>query len=432
MTILKLKKMKKNSALLMLLALAAILLFLFNYKKVEAQPSPEKEKAVIKVVDVKINKVNFYFENSLSMNGYLGGKDFKQTMHRIIDDKNPNFTPFFVNTAQYDAKNILSKIDNKNIITPGTNNSDHQFIFTNAIKNAVNNNLGIVVTDGIYSTLTGDIDIVEIEIEKAFTNALKSNAIETVVLKMSSKYNGTYYTVSPNCGNVTINQERPYYILLFGTKGVIDKALKDIVKVEDLGGYINQARFFLTKAMKVDYSVLLNGDEKKGHFKPTESTSKMIAIGEVEKYTPNEKGVKDAYLQFAIAVDFSSVSIPEEYLVNPDNYNIDENTDYEIIGIKKTDAISAKTKQDVNSRLKNATHIIIVKGQSKLFGDLNIHLNINTPSWIDKTGVENDCDIKKQTNTTIAFDKLMKGISGAYEKTNDKKEYFNLIIKTKP
>jgi hypothetical protein len=426
--------MKKNSALLMLLALIAITLFLFNCKKVESQPSPEKEKAVIKAVDVIINKVNFYFENSASMNGYLDGKDFKQTMHKIIDDTNPNFIPFFVNTKQYDASNILSKIDHKKIKTPGTSGSDHQFIFANAIKNAVNNNLSIVVTDGIYSTLTGDIDIVEIEIEKAFTNALKSNAIETVVLKMSSDYKGTYYTESSGCTNsdILIDQKRPYYILLFGTKGVIDKALKDIVKVEDLGGYINQARFFLTKAMKVDYSVLLNGDEKKGSFKPTTSAPPIKSITEIEKYIPHGKGIKDAYLQFAIAVDFSSLSIPKEYLLNPDNYSIDKNTNYKIIDIKTADPISTVTKQDVDRRLKNATHIIIVKGQSKLFGNLKINLNINTPSWINETGIEDDCNIKKQTNTTIAFDKLMKGISGAYEKTNNKKEYLNLIIKIKP
>ncbi len=71
---------------------------------------------------------------------------------------------------------------------------------------------------------------------------------------MSSNYNGTYYTESTDCGNVQINQERPYYILLFGSKKVIDKTMEEIVNVEGLNGYQNQARFFLTKEMKFDYS----------------------------------------------------------------------------------------------------------------------------------------------------------------------------------
>jgi hypothetical protein len=62
-----------------------------------------------------------------------------------------------------------------------------------------------------------------------------------------------------------INQQRPYYILLFGNKSVIDKALKILFKSRDLGGYVNQSKVFLTKEMKTGYSVvLLNGDEKKG------------------------------------------------------------------------------------------------------------------------------------------------------------------------
>lgn len=425
--------MKKNSTILILLTIVMIALLVLNCKK-EITPLPsEKVKKIPNVTDVKINKVNFYFENSASMYGYLDGKNFKQTMHRIIDDKNPNFKPFFVNIQQYDAKNILSKIDNKNIKTAGIASSDHQFIFTNAIKNAVGYNLSVVVTDGIYSTPSGDIDIVEVEIEKAFFKALQSNAIETVVLKMSSNYNGTYYTESPICGNVSINQDRPYYILLFGKKGIIDKAMKDLVIVKDLPGFRKQARFFLTNEMKVDYSILLNGEEKKGSFKPDDGNeTPMKSIVEVKKYTPSGKLIKDAYLQFAIAVNFSSVSIPEEYLSDLKNYSIDNNTNYKIIEIKKVGVGNGATKQDINRRLKSATHIIVVKGQTNLYGDLNIRLNINTPSWIRQTGVTDDCNIKGQTNTTIAFDKLMNGISKAYESTNNKEEYLNLKIKINP
>ncbi|MDA9025492.1 hypothetical protein OAD06_05470 [Flavobacteriaceae bacterium] len=64
-----------------------------------------------------IEKINFYFENSGSMNGYLDGKNFKQTMHRIIDEDKDGFKPFFVNMEEYKTSNLLLKIDNKNIKT---------------------------------------------------------------------------------------------------------------------------------------------------------------------------------------------------------------------------------------------------------------------------------------------------------------------------
>ena len=209
-----------------------------------------------------IDRIDFYFENSGSMNGYLSGKNFKQTMHEIITDDDPRLTPYFVNTKEYLTSNLLSKIDSKNIGTAGTSSSDHQFIFTNAIKKAIGNNLSIVVTDGIYSTPSGDVDIVEVDIKKAFEKALNENAIETVVLKLSSHYKGIYYTES-DCKNVSIDQERPYYILLFGNNETIDNALKDIVTIEELPGFKEQARFFLTDNIKVDYTILTQGEEKK-------------------------------------------------------------------------------------------------------------------------------------------------------------------------
>ena len=101
--------------------------------------------------------VNFYFENSASMNGYLEGKNFKQVMHRIYGNLNAySVNPFFVNTKEYPQGDILNKIDDSNIKEGDIANSDHQFIFSNAIENAKENNLSIVITDGIYSVKDGD------------------------------------------------------------------------------------------------------------------------------------------------------------------------------------------------------------------------------------------------------------------------------------
>lgn len=379
---------------------------------------------------IEINKINFYFENSASMKGYLNGDNFQQTVRRILNNsQSDSLNSFFVNTKEYFQSNIKDRIAKKDIKTAGTGNSDHQFIFTNAIKNAVENDLSIVITDGIYSMKDGNIAIVEVDIEAAFKKALKANEIETVVLKMSSKYIGTYYTESNDCSNVQINQERPYYILLFGSKKVIDKALEDIVNVEKLNGYQNSARFFLTKEMKVDYSVLLNGDDKKGSFKPMKRGRDIIKTFVLEeKYEPRNSKPNDAYLQFAIAVDFSEMSIPESYLINTKNYTTSSNTNYEIVEIKDLSNIDDATRNDIKVRNKKATHLIVLKGKTKLFGDLIIQLDINTPSWINETGSADDCNIMNDAKTTFSFDRLMSGISKAYEEINNKKEYINITI----
>lgn len=402
----------------------------------------ETSKQIAKPTD--INTINFYFENSKSMKGYLNGDNFQQTVRRILNNsQSDSLNSFFVNTKEYFQSNIKDRIAKKDIKSDGTRNSDHQFIFTNAIKNAVENDLSIVITDGIYSMKDGNIAIVEVDIEAAFTKALKANEIETVVLKMSSNFNGTYYfeTCKPGHKAIKINQIRPYYIFLFGSKEVINKTLKDIVIIDDLSGYEEQARFMITKDLNVPYTVLPQGEEKKGGFRQIRGNSKnnsvVKEIGEAEKFSERGVLLKDSYLQFGIAVDYSNSSIPESYRQNISNYTIEDNTGYSLQEIKKVEDLDKTSKSykwiDAQNKKGNFkyTHIIVVKGKTNLYGDLNLSFDINFPKWIANTGTSDDCDIKNDTSTTFAFDRLIIGISKAYEKTNDKEDYFKLKIKIK-
>jgi hypothetical protein len=401
-------------------------------------PNEKNETIGTKIVKPTFNgieKINFYFENSGSMNGYLNGRNFKQTMHEIIkDDNDQRLNPFFVNTKEYSTSNLLSKIDKRNIGTAGTSSSDHEFIFKNAIKSAFGNNLSIVVTDGIYSTPDGDIDIVEVDIKNAFISALEENAIETVVLKLSTQYTGTYYTESV-CNNVSIDQERPYYILLFGSKETIDDALKNLVIIKDLPGFKEQARFFLTDNLKVDYTILTIGEEKKGSFRKVGRSGNGLVkeIEDVERYDRNG----EKYLQFGIAMDYSNISIPDSYLEDKDNYKVEGGTGYVIEEIKSVSDLSIKGKtydaiQSIDKKENtNFTHIITVKAEFDATGELIIKLENNLPSWIKETGLENDCTITDNISQTYAFDNLMTGISKGYIKVNKNNEYLDLKLNIK-
>jgi hypothetical protein len=393
------------------------------------------EKPVFKPSE--IDTVNFYFENSLSMNGYLKGENFRNSMAEIIYSlDNESANSYFVNTKAYQTTEILEKIRTFKIEVGDTGNSDHKFIFTNAIKNAAGNNLSIVVTDGIYSMSSGGLTLgdVEKDIEKAFENALKQNELETVVLKMASSFTGRYYSEScPIKGGIKIDHERPYYILLFGNKEVIDKALEEIVVDNRLDGFKEQARFFITNQIKVDYSILLNGKDKKGSFKPSDRKNKIIkSIDLEERYEPRNSDISKAYLQFAVGVNFTNLSIPKDYLLDTENYTISDNTDYEVLEIKDLNSIDALSLNDLKSRDKDFSHLIIMKGKSKLYGNMNLQLDIKMPNWIEATGSNNDCEIINDKTTTFSFHRLMFGITKAYEKINKKKEYFNLTIKIKP
>jgi hypothetical protein len=398
------------------------------------------------VKPIEISKINFYFENSASMNGYLGGDNFRQSIGKIlrkIDDE--NLHSYFVNTKKYKVNKILDKIRGgaSQIKTKGTGNSDHKFIFTNAIKNSSNNNLSIVITDGIYSMKDGNIADVEVDIQDAFEDALKINEIETVVLKMTSNFKGTYYseTCKPGHKAIKINQIRPYYIFLFGNKDVINKTLEKIVIKDDLKGVEEESRFIITKDLKVHYTVLTQGKEKEGSFRQVRGGNKdnsvVTEIGEAEKSSKRGVLQKDRYLQFGIGVDYSKSSITESYLINTSNYSIENNTGYVVREVKKVSDLdkTGKSYKWINNQNKKGklkyTHIIVVKAKTELYGDLRVSLDIKSPEWIANTGIVDDCSIKNNTTNTFAFDRLMTGVSKAYQKVGKKEEFFKIKIKIK-
>jgi hypothetical protein len=433
--------MKKKSFHSLTFVLLCLLISISCQKdKLPNQTTQIKLPAKDIVKPIEINKINFYFENSGSMNGYLNGDNFQQTVRRILNNSDgDSLSSFFVNTKEYFQPNIKDKIQSEDINTAGTENSDHKFIFTNAIKNTTGNNLSIVITDGIYSMKDGNIALVEVDIENAFKKALEVNEIETIVLKMASNFNGTYYseTCEPGQKAINIDQIRPYYIFLFGNKDVINKTLENIVIKDDLKGLEEESRFIITKNLKVNYTVLTQGMEKEGSFKQANHSSVVKEIGEAKKASRNGVLLKDRHLQFGIAVDYFKSSIPDSYLLNVANYSIENNTGYSIGAIKKVSdldktGISYKWINDQNKKGEfNYTHIIVVKAKTDLYGNLNLSLDRNSPEWIANTGSDDDCSINNDTSTTFSFDRLMTGISEAYQKVSDQEEFFkiNIIVK---
>src|SRR5690606_71381 len=92
-----------------------------------------------------------------------------------------------------------------------------------------------------------------------------------------------------------------------------------------------------------------------------------------------------------------------------------------------------KEVQHINDKNKtNFTHVITVKADKNLYGNLNIQLQNNLPAWIENTGVNDDCDIIDDVSHTFAFDQLMIGISKAYQKVNNNSQYLDINLKIKP
>ncbi|WP_304237481.1 hypothetical protein [Jiulongibacter sediminis] len=396
-------------------------------------------------VDASDYGFNFYFENSLSMDGYLVGADFQKAINRIYNNlPDSSLSSYFVNTREYSVDNLKDRINAKNLESGDRRNSDHVFIFRNAIKSTQDASLSVVVTDGIYSVKGANLNLVSIEIEKAFQDALEISETETVVIKMTSEFVGNYFTSTCTNGKPeqakVINQNRPYYILLFGNSFSINNFLEENLNDLKDVGFVNIARFSLNKNIEVPYTILTRGEEKVGEFESPNFQRLTHQIKNIKKAKisrfDNSK-TNNTFLQFAVPVDFSKTNLPNSYITNLNNYTLSKELGYKIEAILEKDDILKDSKTDEElqtiSEKNNIqfSHLIIVKGSTNLIGKLDIRLNNYMPLWIEETGSQEDCNITGETTTTFAFSELMNGIFKAYKKVNKREEIVTLNIEIK-
>ena len=212
----------------------------------------------------------------------------------------------------------------------------------------------------------------------------------------------------------------------------IEKTLKDIVVIDELPGFKKQARFFIKDNLKVNYTILTRGEEKKGSFRKSTRGGKGL-VKDIEDVERDDRA-DEPYIQFAIGIDYSGISIPDSYLIEKNNYKIGGTTEFDIEDIKtvKTLSKTSRTYLEIEKVNKNnsikLSNLITVKAKFNFTGDLLINLENNIPSWIPDTGTENDCDIRGNTNQTFAFDKLMTCISKSYSKINNSDDYLKLKL----
>jgi hypothetical protein len=242
-------------------------------------------------------------------------------------------------------------------------------------------------------------------------------------------FDGYYYSESCPPGSKTkkIRQNRPYYILLFGSFDAINNALNKI-DASTLPDFKNMARFFITDRIEVSYTVLTEGNEIHGKLIPEKKFSKEeVHEIKAERYevpgwfssTPEDQ----RYLQFGIAVNYNGLELPESYLTDIKNYKVNSDLAY---------AVTLINKKSRTIYGRNYTHIIVLKGTSKIYGNLSLVLENNLPGWITDTGIDNDCEIEENETQTYAFNELINGISEAYKAINKSDFYTKFNIKINP
>lgn len=380
----------------------------------------------------KINNMNFYFENSSSMKGYLKSSNFKDVVSNLIVKLNGNenkdslklFTiasDIFLFEKQPDI--FIEELANGNIGLQGY--SSMHDIFKVILGDSKPNDINFFVSDCILSYSNDDISK-NPEINKESVSELKNQLLNVVqehvnnndlsfaLFAFKSDFNGTYYDYH----NTRINNEfskRPYYIWVTGKKKHLNKLVPWIESLHTFNDNVEEKILFnLNDFVANDYRLIkkrvkpgykLSRDKRSVRHIENEAISFYVAMN-LDCLPPELKNLnylkENLNIQAVKHSDKSKVSISNVY-----NYN-------ELMEIEN---IKNPNQKKI---CEQATHFIQVDIDQVISEEtIRITLPEYHPNWYKKWSTMNDTNIDEKFDKTFGFEWFVNGVKEAYTNKNN-------------
>lgn len=392
--------------------------------------------------EIEISQINFYLESSGSIDGYLqGNTNYKNDIiDLIVDIKNFHDVKKINLSYITDKFTPISLGDNVNDITQALTigsfrkagnraNSDLNDILNKSFNIQDESEVTFVVSDMIYSVNGANVlsllNAQKSFIKDAFNKALKKDPdLSTLILKLDSEFNGTYY--SYNNSKTVLNSElRPYYIFVFGGQQYLDQLIKDL----DLLNRKNVADYFyFSPSQEVPFYTVVKTQDDLGSYKLGRINQGAItSISDIKASRSNDNG-----FEFGIGVDYSKFYLPASYLEDYNNYTVEKGS-YEVIDIYPfSDVVLNPASTNALSRYnRNVTQVINVGATGVSYNDLEISLDKKIPDWVYEVNTEDDLQIKQNMKKTFGFKYLFEGIYESYKLNTKQDQYAKFIIKIK-
>jgi hypothetical protein len=451
---------KRNMSVFQIVIIAfAGLLILFSGCDCDGQTRKGKNKGTSFVDTVKpspkIETINVYIENSGSMDGYVNGNtEFKGAIRDLLVMMKYHYSEdkikiFYINDAIHEAPSIGIDIANfaqtinvKSYKIGNTKSTNLNHVFNLILDKTDDKTVSILFSDCIYSisgSATENLLSDEKSLTKdAFLSKSKQSGMNlmTIIVKMMSKFNGTYYNknyrglVDAGKHSTRLNgEQRPYYICVIGNKDILtDFNSKIELKTGKIEGFDNKYILSSNDLQNIYYSVL-QSTFNKGRFKPLRTSTRADrAIHGIESVNL-PRGVSQ--LTFAIAVNFNNISVEDDYILNPLNYDVptDNFAVKEIFHVDKNQIMANDWNRITNN---NPTHIIVLEAKSRSVSDVSLVLKKQMPEWIKQSSISDDTNIHQYLDKTFGLKYMVEGIAEAYQAIypNDN-NYFECRIEIK-
>lgn len=380
--------------------------------------------------------VNVYIENSGSMDGYVNGNtEFKGAIRDLLVllkhyyGTEEKIKVHFINSrirqtdTQIDLATFATNI-NQIWSVQGENrrSSNLNNIFKMILDKTDKETISILFSDCIYSIQGRDAEGLlsdEKSLTKdAFLSRWRQDSLKlaTTIVKMKSKFTGTYWDKDNNPTFLNGNQ-RPYYITIIGNNDVmLDFNSKIPLEQDRIEGFDNKYVISTGSTDKLYYSVLISTDNV-GRFKPSrnQSTREYIhGIEGIDMKTRNRNEGGNNNFAFAVAVDLKNVPAEEDYMLSSENYTF-EDKNFRIKDIKPIDKNNINASDWLKISSANPTHLIALEAIGTAISDVKVSLKKQMPKWIEQTNIIDDKDINNNLEKTFGIKYLVEGITEAYQ-----------------
>ena len=393
----------------------------------------------IEVVSRQKANYNVFIENSGSMDGYVKQpSDFKNSLYKLIGDiQNYNLSDKlrlnFINEIICPQKpdaptpDIIYFI--QNLKPTDFKNSGCGFkdsYLPNIISKSISTypkDVNVLISDCIFSAKEGSsvnfLAAAKQSLRTFMKTELDSNEISCVILKMNSKFYGTYF-IENKSNNKKVEtlagQNRPYYIILFGNSQPINYLLQKI-KFSNYPGFETSYYLLTPNANKPNSKIIRTN--KIGDFEIEQPATKLT----INDAKAGGKNSNENQFQFSVASNLEFLKMDETYLSNTANYEVPSN--YSLVSI-------SKNSDYTNESLKGFTHVFTLSTSDlKQNQEVFIKLKSKLPPWVDSSSTEDDSNPLNplQQKQTFGFKYLIEGISEAYADKYEGKEQFGINVK---
>lgn len=418
---------QKVSLLIGVIAIVVIILFSIKVPPPIEHSKLDGTNAVLKNKATKANlknyHVNFYMENSASMDGYVNGNtEFKDVLGKMIVSSHHNCKGtdfYFVNNQVYKADqsaiDFIQMLNPAKIKVGNVGSTDVNQIFRNILKENKKNMISVLFSDCIYSVtdVNSQLDNAKNATTDAFLTALsKDNLMATIILQFVSSFDGFYY--DRNDRPFVCKSPRPFYVVITGNRDAL-KTLYAVFKVNNLPGLKNKC-FLSSESWTLDENNACAIISDYTNARRIKTMKNYLDLDEISLDRSSTS------LQFAIGVDYSNIFVDDTYILDKNNYQV-EPEDYKVVSVSKA---SSSAIGDFSTQPSKPYAVTLSVPNGSFAPMITLSLKKGIPAWVQKANVADDSGFVPSSTQSFAIQKVIEGISAAYNE--DYGDYYKIQV----